>query len=206
MAIDLKIIGITDRKYCGNSIIESAKDAIKGGIKTIQLREKEISDSDFYNEAYALTRLKKTMDISVFINDRYDIAQAAYADGVHIGNEDLPLAIVRKHYKGCIGKTVKSFEEAIRAEKDGADYIAIGPFYRSNTKPQKELLQKNIIPKIKKALSIPIIVIGGITPDNVSDLLNLGANGIAVSESLFSGNILDNAKKLMAVMNKYGSN
>jgi len=204
--IDLRIIGITDRSYCGDSIIEAVKKAVKGGIRTIQLREKKISDRDFYKEASALTKLGETMGISIFINDRYDIAEATSADGVHLGCEDLPLSIVRKLYKGYIGKTVKSIAEAIEAEKEGANYVAIGTFYHSNTKPQKKLLSKDILAEIKEVISIPIIAIGGITPENAFDLLNRGVYGIAVSESLFKGNVVNNANKLIGMMSKYGGN
>ncbi|MCK4225526.1 thiamine phosphate synthase [candidate division WOR-3 bacterium] len=205
MDIDLKIIGITDRRYCGDSIIEAVKEAAKAGIKTVQFREKKLSDRDFYNEALALTALGKKMGIKIIINDRYDIALATDADGVHLGALDLPLTAVRKSFIGCIGKTVKSIEEAVKAEKEGASYVAIGPFYESNTKPQTELLQKDILPKIKRAISIPIIVIGGITSRNAQDLLKLGAYGIAVSESLFKGDVVENAKRLIAVTGRYGS-
>jgi thiamine-phosphate pyrophosphorylase len=204
--IDLRIIGITDRRYCGYSIIKSIKKAVKGGIQTIQLREKNLSDIDYYKEALEVSKLKENMDLSVFINDRYDIAQVTLCDGIHLGSEDLPLYAVRKHFNGFIGKTVKNEKEAIKAEEEGADYIAIGPFYHSKTKPQKVLLKKSILQEIKKILSIPIIVIGGITPYNAPELLNLGADGIAVSESLFNGNITENAKKLINVVYKYGCN
>jgi thiamine-phosphate pyrophosphorylase len=204
--IDFRIIGITDRRYCGYPIIKSIIKAVKGGIKTIQIREKDISDIDYYKEALEVSRLKKNMDLSIFINDRYDIAQVASCDGVHLGSEDLPLFAVRKHFKGCIGKTVKSKEEAIKAEEEGADYIAIGPFYHSNTKPQKIILRKSILQEIRKILRIPIIAIGGITPDNAPELLNLGADGIAVSESLFNGDVSKNAKNLVNVVYKYGCN
>lgn len=206
MNIDFRIIGITDRRYCGYSIINSIIKALKGGIKTIQIREKNISDIDYYKEALDVSRLKENMDLSIFINDRYDIAQVTSCDGVHLGNEDLPLFAVRKHFIGCIGKTVKSKEEAIKAKEEGADYIAIGPFYHSNTKPQEIVLEKSILQEIKKNLTIPIIAIGGITPDNAPELLSLGVDGIAVSESLFNGNIIKNAKKLINVVYKYGCN
>lgn len=206
MNIDLRIIGITDRRYCGNSIVTSIVKAVKGGIHTIQIREKNLSDIDYYKEAIEVSKLKKNMDLSIFINDRYDIALASSCDGVHLGKEDLPLYTVRKHYNGYIGKTVKSKEEAIRAEEEGANYIAIGPFYHSNTKPQKILLNKTILKEIKEILSIPIIAIGGITPDNALELLNLGADGIAVSKSLFNGNIIRNAKNLTDLVYKYGCN
>lgn len=206
MNIDFSIIGVTERRYCGDRVVESVRAAAKGGIRTIQLREKGLSDIDFFKTAFTLTKLKEEMDINIFINDRYDIAEAASCDGVHLGNEDLPLYAVRKFYKGCIGKTVKSKDEAIKAQTEGADYIAIGPFYNSNTKPQKILLQKDILPEIKDAISIPIIVIGGITPLNASILFEMGADGIAVSESLFKGNVVKNAKKLIDVTSKYGCN
>lgn len=204
MDIYLRFIGITDRRYCGDSVIESVRKAGEGGIKTIQLREKNISDRDFYEEAISITRLGKEMGMKIFINDRYDIAEASEADGVHIGANDLPLPIVRRYFTGLIGKTVKSKEEALKAEAEGADYVAIGPFYHSHTKPSKKILPMDIIPSIRKDITIPLVVIGGINSQNAESLLTIGAYGIAVSKSLFKGDIIKNAKKLTTVINKYG--
>lgn len=206
MDIDLRLIGITDRRYSGVPVKSAVEEAIKGGIKTIQLREKEISDREFYLEALSIRKVTRKECVSLFINDRVDIALLSNADGIHIGKEDLPVEAIKKLFKGCIGKTVKSIEEAIVAEKMGVDYVATGPFYRSETKPQNITMNKDFLEEMVKTVSIPVIVIGGINKDNAPDLLQSGAHGIAVSRALFSGNILNNARELSKACNLYGSN
>lgn len=204
MDIDLSIIGITYREYCKIDILSAIKKAHAGGIKTIQIREKNLSDRDYFYEAESAVKLTEEIDIDVIINDRYDIAQASGASGVHIGNNDIPLSAVKKHFKGIIGKTVKTIEEAINASMVGADYISIGPFFDSHTKPQKNRYSPEILEEITDEVSIPVVAIGGIKPENARELLKKGASGIAVSESLFKGDIKKNAIRLREVVNKYG--
>jgi len=168
-------------------LIKKVKEAIESGATVIQLREKKSSSLVFLKKALALKKIIPP-EVLFIVNDRADIAFGARADGVHLGQEDLPIFLAREILGDdeIIGLSTRSVEEAKRAEKDGADYIAIGPIFPTSTKPDAgSSLGVKIISQIKKEVNIPVIAIGGINKENVREVLASGADGVALISAIF---------------------
>lgn len=141
--MDLTLYAITDRSYIKNmDIAEAVELAIKGGATVIQLREKDISSREFYEIALKVKEVTKRNRIPLIINDRVDIALAVDADGVHVGQEDLPADIVRKIIgrDKIVGVSARTVEEALKAQRDGADYLGVGAVFKTPTKPEAEAI------------------------------------------------------------------
>ena len=171
---------ITDEAYCPVTL---AREALNGGAAMIQLRHKSASGSQLFTWALAIRNLCREYHALFIINDRVDIALASEADGVHLGQDDLPAAAARKLLGNTriIGVSVSSPEEAVRAEKDGADYIGFGHVYPTVSKLKEhpplgpENLQKTV-----QSISLPVVAIGGISIENAPILISRGASGVAV--------------------------
>jgi thiamine-phosphate pyrophosphorylase len=187
---DLSLYVITDREMAGNRPLEEVvKAALEGGATVIQLREKELCDREIFTIGMKIKPLIEKAGVCFIINDRIDLALALDADGVHLGQRDLPLNTARKLMgdKKIIGISVKTVEEADIAEANGADYLGIGSIYPTKTKkdigpiggPQR-------ISQIRKAVSLPIVGIGGIQVHNVKDVIRAGADGIAVVSAVMA--------------------
>ena len=182
---------ITDEKIGkGRSHLHMAEAAIHGGADVIQLRDKTASSRELYLSACQIRELTREHNIPFIINDRLDIALAVQADGVHLGQEDLPLRVARKILGKdfILGTSAASLQEAIQAEADGADYLGVGPVYeaRGTKADAGEPLGLSLISRIRQHCRIPVIAIGGINPENVSDVLKAGANGVAVISAIVS--------------------
>ncbi|HOJ31108.1 MAG TPA: thiamine phosphate synthase [bacterium] len=178
---------ITDANLTRNGIIKDIKSAIRAGVKIFQYREKNKSALFMYQEAMEIRTLIK--DGIFVINDRVDIALAVNADGVHIGQDDLPLSITRRLLgdKKIIGVTVHNCEQAIRAEKEGADYVAVSPIFKTMTKPDaQEPVGLKILAEVKDAVSIPVVAIGGINLENVPMVVKAGADAICAISSVIT--------------------
>jgi len=185
---DVALYIITDSHLIGENFEQKIKEVVFSGATVIQLREKNLPFAPFLKRAIKLRKIvpfKKTLFI---INDRVDIAVASQADGVHLGQEDIPLKDARKIMgeNKIIGISTHSLNEAIKAEKEGADYVAIGPIFPTSTKADVSLPRgTEIISQIKKAVNIPVVAIGGINEGNVEGVLRAGADGIAVISAIF---------------------
>lgn len=180
--------------------INAAFDAIKAGAEIIQLRIKERSDKFFLSKALHLRKITQKFKVPLIINDRVDIALICNADGVHLGQNDLSVNKTRKLLgtKRIIGVSTHSIKEAKQAIKSGADYIGIGPAFSSYTKTDHTPLSIDLIKKITELVSIPYFIIGGITLENLSKLLNYNIKKIAVSSSIIkSKNPYLQTKKLI---------
>jgi len=155
---------------------------IDGGAKIVQLREKECSKKALYHQARVLRDITAKADILLIINDHLDIALAVDADGVHLGQDDLPVAVARKLAPDLlIGASTHSLEQALQAEKDGADYVNIGPIFPTKTKEGAvDFLGPEAISAISPKLSIPFTVMGGINGTNMDQVLARGASRIAM--------------------------
>ncbi len=182
--LDFSLYVITDRELSKDRTLEEVVNAaLQGGVTVIQLREKKLTDREIFKMGMKIKPLIKKGGACFIINDRIDLALALDADGVHLGQRDLPLCIARKLMgeKKIIGISVKTIEEAREAETQGANYLGVGGIYPTKTKkdtgpiggPQR-------ISQIRKAVSIPIIGIGGIQIHNIKDVIKAGADGIAV--------------------------
>ena len=184
-----KIYLVTDEKAClGKDFYGCIEEAIKGGVGIVQLREKNISTKDFYEKALKVKEICKNYGALFIINDRLDIAQAVEADGVHLGQSDMPIEKAREILKDrfLIGATARNVEEARRAELLGADYIGSGAIFGTSTKDNAKKLEKEELKKIVASVKIPVFAIGGININNVSSLKNIGLHGICAVSGILS--------------------
>ena len=171
-----------ERLSAGRSNLDVLDAAIRGGAKIIQLREKELAARDLYRMALAFRKVTADAGMLLIINDRIDIALAAEADGVHLGQEDLPLSAARRIApKLLIGISTHSREEALQAQEEGADYVNIGPIFPTRTKEGvTRFLGPEAIPGIAAGLTIPFTVMGGINSANIGKVASQGARRVAV--------------------------
>jgi len=197
-----KIYLVTDEKACLEKDFYSCiEEAIKGGVKIVQLREKNISTKDFYEKALKVKEICKNYGVLFIINDRLDITQAVGADGVHLGQSDMPIEEARKILKDkfLIGATARNIEEAKRAELLGADYIGSGAIFGTSTKDNAKKLEMEELKKIVASVKIPVFAIGGININNVGSLKNIGLQGICSVSGILSEK---NCKKAVDIMLK----
>jgi thiamine-phosphate pyrophosphorylase len=184
MLVDYSLYLVTDRNMLnGASLMEAVEAAIKGGVTLLQLREKDVCSSDFYNIAVELKKLANSY------HDRLDIALAVDADGLHIGQEDLPLAVARKILGPgkILGYSVSNLAEAVYGEKYGADYLGAGPVYHTGSKVvTTEPIGAEGIKRIKAIVSIPVVGIGGIGMSNIADVKESWIDGISVISAILA--------------------
>ncbi|OVE76235.1 thiamine-phosphate diphosphorylase [bacterium E08(2017)] len=174
----------------GRSTLDIAKAALDGGIKLIQLREKDIPVNSFFKLALELRKLTMLHDALLIINDRPDVAMAVGADGVHLGQDDFPYEKARKLAPDLIvGVSTHSVKEAVEAEKNGASYINIGPIFETATKKwNEEFLGMEGLKEISAAVDIPFTVMGGIKRNQIPDLRSAGATAIALVTAITAAN------------------
>lgn len=187
--IDYSIYLVTDRNLMSTETLEEAvEQAISGGCTLVQLREKDCSSLDFYNTAIKVKEITDKYNVPLLINDRVDIALAVDAAGVHVGQSDLPLTVVRKIIgeEKIIGVSTGNLEQALKAQKDGADYLGVGAMYSTGTKKDAKPTSMEELKKIRENVSIPIVVIGGINKDRVKDFEGTGIDGLAIVSAIIS--------------------
>ena len=189
MNFDYTLYLVTDRQLMScDSLTEAVEQAILGGCTMIQLREKELSSLEFYNQAVAVKQVTDKYHIPLIINDRIDIAMAVQATGVHIGQHDLPAAVVRKVIgeNMLLGVSASSIAEAIQAQQDGADYLGVGAMFPTGTKTDADSVSMEELQKIRAAVSLPIVVIGGINKGNAGRFKPMGIDGLAVVSAIIA--------------------
>lgn len=205
--IDYSVYLVTDRDIlAGRNLYEAVEESIKGGATIVQLREKKIGDEEFLEIAKKLKKITDKYNIPLIINDNVKVAKLVDADGVHIGQSDEELTQARKELgeDKIIGVSATNLEEALKAEKDGADYLGIGAVFFTGSKKDINVpmgLQglKNIVDSV----NIPNVAIGGIHLDNVEDVMKTGTDGVAViSEILGQENIFEATKILKSYVKK----
>jgi thiamine-phosphate pyrophosphorylase len=188
--IDYSLYLVTDRALSlGRSNLEVIEAAVSGGVTVVQLREKEASTQEFYQEGLRIKDYLKVAYIPLIINDRIDIALALDADGVHLGQEDMPVDVARKILgpHKIIGASAFTTEEAVAAESMGADYLGLSPIFATETKP--ELVEEIGIKKIsslKRAVKIPVVGIGSMNQTNAYEAVRAGLDGVAVVSAICS--------------------
>ncbi len=171
------------------SLIDITIEAITGGISFVQLRDKESSRSQIFKTARLLRSITSANDVKLIINDHPDIAIAVDADGVHLGQDDLPLGEARKIMGDkIIGISTHNLRQAQKAKDNGADYIGFGPVFRTTTKNAGKPRGLEHIEKLRGKINIPIIAIGGIKIENLKDVFDAGANAVAVSSGIVNSN------------------
>lgn len=188
--IDYSVYLVTDRGLSrGRSTLEILQGAVRGGVTCVQLREKNCPIRDFIEQADSIKAYLRAHDIPLIINDRLDVAQAVGADGVHLGQSDMPLNVAREILKDSmiIGISAESLGDAIEAEKGGADYIGVSPIYATPTKTDTAPpFGLEGLREIRNAVRIPLVGIGGLTKDNAGEVIKHGADGVAVVSAIVS--------------------
>ncbi|MGN0537359.1 MAG: thiamine phosphate synthase [Acutalibacteraceae bacterium] len=182
-AFDLSLYLVTDSELMTTTTVpECVEKAIQGGVTMVQLREKNLSSRAFYETACAVLTVTKHYHVPLIINDRVDIALAVGADGVHLGQKDLPATIARKLLgeNKIIGVTAPSVELAQKAKQEGADYIGVGAIFGTTTKSDAKRGSIELLRSISNSVEIPMVAIGGINKTNAAQLCGTGVDGIAV--------------------------
>ena len=189
MKYDYTLYLVTDRSLMSTAtLIEAVEQAILGGCTMIQLREKNISSLDFYRQSVEVKKITEQYHVPFIINDRIDIAIAVNADGVHIGQSDIPAAIARDLIGTdmLLGVSAASVKEAVQAANDGADYLGVGAMFPTGTKTDANYVSIEELKKIRHAVNLPIIAIGGINKSNIKLFYNTGINGLAVVSAIIA--------------------
>jgi thiamine-phosphate pyrophosphorylase len=188
MAIDYSLYLVADADFAaGRDLAGIVEAAVRGGVTLVQLRAKSLSGREFVELGRRIAGRLATTGIPLIVNDRLDVALACGASGAHVGQEDMPVAMARRILGPgrTIGLSVNTPEEAVRAERDGADYVGAGPTYATSTKETAlDVLGPEGIGRIKRAVRIPVVAIGGIVAENASAVAASGADGIAVVSAI----------------------
>lgn len=203
-AVDYRLYLVTDRETLkGRDLCQAIEQAILGGVTLVQLREKSVSTREFLELAQAVKDITTRHGVPLIINDRLDIALAIDADGLHIGQDDLPMPLARKLLgpDKLIGVSAGNLEEALLAEKQSADYLGVGAMVATPTKPEAKVVTFDELKQIKKSVHIPVVAIGGIHEWNARETMASGIDGISVvSAILGQGDIQGAAQQLLKVI------
>ena len=194
------LYAVTDRAWVGKqSLYEQVESALKGGATCVQLREKELDDEAFLNEAIEISALCKQYRVPFFINDNVEIAIKCHADGIHVGQEDMEAAQVRQRVGDdmIIGVSVHSVEEALEAVRNGADCLGVGAMFSTSTKTDVNVLPKETLRDICAAVDIPVVAIGGIGKSNISQLASTGVDGVALVSAIFAADDIESECRLL---------
>jgi thiamine-phosphate pyrophosphorylase len=204
LELDFKLYLVTDRKQTGGRpLMDAVAEALKGGVRAVQLREKDLKTRDLLRLAYEMRQLTLKYDARLFINDRVDIAIAVDADGVQLTQKSIPPFAVRKlSSRLIIGVSTHNLEEAVRAERGGADFITLGPVYPTPSKLKYgPPIGVDTLRDVARQVRIPVFAIGGISMDNMPEAMGAGASGVAVISSVLEAkNIRSVAGKLIRAL------
>ena len=191
----------TSWRSCENTVLE----ALKAGVRWIQYRNKDGSRREIFRESVNLRKITRDFNTMLIINDHADIALAADADGVHLGQDDLPLKEARKIIgrDKIIGISTHNLDEAIDAGRSGADYIGFGPIFHTITKDAGSPKGISLLGEIKNKVHIPVVAIGGINLENAGSVFETGADAIAVSSAILGGQIAENVRMFIDVKRSF---
>jgi len=186
---DYSLYLVTDRELLmGKSLETTIEEAIQGGVTIVQLREKNVSTREFYDIAVRIKNLLTSYHVPLIINDRLDIALAVDAEGLHIGQDDLPATLARSILgpNKILGVSASTHEEALKAQADGADYLGVGAMFPTNTKTDANTVTVETLTQICQSVAIPVVAIGGINSGNIHQLRRTGIAGVAVVSAIIS--------------------
>ena len=186
---DLLLYAVTDRHWLsGRTLFDVVKESLEGGVTFLQLREKNLDEEHFFEEAVELQELARKYNVPFVVNDNVDIALRMDADGVHVGQEDMAAKDVRALIgeDKILGVSAQTVEQAVLAEKQGADYLGVGAVFPTGSKSDAVDVSGETLKAICEAVSIPVIAIGGITEENVAELSGSGIVGIAVISAIYA--------------------
>ena len=193
---DMLLYAVTDRSWLGSrTLAEQVEEALRGGVTMIQLREKALEKEDFLKEALVIKGLCRKYNVPFVINDDVDIAVECGADGIHVGQSDMAAGMVRREIGPdmLLGVSTQTVEQALLAEKNGADYLGVGSVFTTSTKLDADSVTFDTLKAICAAVSIPVVAIGGIYADNILKLSGSGIDGVAVVSALFAQKDIEKA-------------
>lgn len=200
----MTLYAVTDRTWVKDTtLMDQVKEALEGGITFLQLREKHLSKEEFIKEAREMKELSKEYKVPFVINDNIEVALAVDADGVHIGQDDMSVEEARKLLgeDKIIGVSAHNVEEAIKAQKGGADYLGVGAVCATSTKKDANVVSKEEIKKICHTVEIPVVAIGGIKKENINTLEGTDVDGVAVVSAIFAAkDIKKDTKQLRSLV------
>lgn len=200
--IDFRLYLITDRNAARLPLPDAVRQALVGGVRAVQLREKDLPVRALLSLAQEMRSITSEYGARLFINDRVDVAVAVEADGVHLGRQGMPASAVRRIVgsRMLIGVSTHSLEEAAEAEEDGADFITFGPVFATPSKmkygPSKGLYA---LAEVKRHISVPVFGLGGISAGNIRAVLDAGADGVAMISAILSA---EDIKRAASEMNR----
>ena len=195
---DMVLYAVTDRHWLnGESLYSQVEKALKGGATFIQLREKELDEETFLEEAKELKKLCREYRVPFVINDNVEIAEACGADGVHVGQSDMEAGDVRARLgeDKIIGVSADTVEQALLAQRHGADYLGVGAVFPTGSKADASDVDHETLKAICQAVKIPVIAIGGINRENVMELAGSGICGVAVISAIFGARDIEQAAR-----------
>lgn len=207
----MKLYAVTDRTWLGeNSLDDQVEKAIRAGATFIQLREKHLPYDEFVKAAYEIKAVTDKYKIPFVINDNAEVAIEVDADGIHVGQKDMDAENVRKLIgeNKILGVSVHTVEQAVSAEKMGADYIGVGAVFTTATKEDANNISLETVKKICNSVTIPVVAIGGINKNNIMDLAGSGVDGVAVISAIFAqpdiemavGELIELSNKMTAAL------
>lgn len=189
LAEQLRLYAVSDNRWTGSqSLLQQIDCALKGGITMLQLREKQMAESDFLAEALAVRQLCQKYNIPLIINDNLAVASQSGAAGLHIGQNDGSVKQARASLgpDKILGVSAQTVEQAVAAEAAGADYLGVGAVFATSTKDDAKIVNLETLKAICNAVNIPVVAIGGITEANLPTLLNSGIAGVALVSAIFA--------------------
>ena len=197
------LYAVTDRMWTGKqTLMEQVEDALKGGATCVQLREKELDEDAFLQEALEMKALCEKYHVPFFVNDNVEIAVKCKADGIHVGQSDMATAKVRQTVGEdmMIGVSVHSVEEALAAVKNGADCLGVGAMFSTSTKADANVLTKEVLKEICDAVDVPVVAIGGISKGNMAELKGTGVDGVALVSAIFAAEDIEKECRILRQM------
>ncbi len=197
------LYAVTDRAWVGKqTLMEQVADCLKGGATCVQLREKELDEASFLQEAIQMKALCAQYHVPFIVNDNVDIAIAAKADGIHVGQKDMAASCVREKIGPdmILGVSARTVEQALLAEKNGADYLGVGAVFSTSTKLDAGSVDYDTVKAICEAVHIPVVAIGGIGRNNLMQLAGSGVDGIAVVSAIFGAEDVRKATEELHVL------
>lgn len=195
-----KLYAVTDRSWVGEmTFSEQIIASLKGGVTMLQLREKELNSEDFLKSAIEVKAICQQYNVPFIINDDVNTAKTCDADGIHVGQSDMNTLDVRKIIgpDKLLGVSVQTVDQALIAQEQGADYLGVGAVFSTSTKTDAKTVSTDIVKAICQAVDIPVVAIGGINKDNISQLSGLGLKGVAVVSALYGANNIEESTKHM---------
>ncbi len=183
------LYAVTDRTWVGEkTLYQQVEEALRGGVTCVQLREKDMSDGEFLQEAKEIHALCQQYGVPFIVNDNVEIAVACGAEGIHVGQEDMAAGDVRRRVGNgvILGVSVHTVEEAQEAVRNGADYLGLGAVFPTSTKTDVDQMPNETLRAICDAVDVPIVAIGGINSGNIGKLAGSGVDGVALVSAIFS--------------------